>query len=47
MPVKIYYTMGEMAELLDVRQSVIRHWEKEFGLHPARNKKGNLSASGA
>lgn len=39
---KIYYSMGEVAEMLDVRQSVIRYWEKEFGMvRPMRNKKGN------
>lgn len=39
---KIYYSMGEVAEMLDVRQSVVRYWEKEFGMvRPMRNKKGN------
>lgn len=39
---KIFYSMGEVAEMLDVRQSVIRHWEREFSmLRPTRNNKGN------
>ena len=39
---KIYYTMGEVAEMLDVSQSLLRFWEKEFAeIRPKRNKKGN------
>jgi len=39
---KIYYTIGEVAELFDVNQSLIRFWEKEFDiLRPQKNKKGN------
>ncbi|MCX6287199.1 MAG: MerR family transcriptional regulator [Bacteroidetes bacterium] len=39
---KIYYTIGEVAELFDVNQSLIRFWEKEFDiLNPRKNKKGN------
>ena len=39
---KIYYSIGEIAELFDVNQSLIRFWEKEFDiLHPQKNKKGN------
>jgi DNA-binding transcriptional MerR regulator len=39
---KVYYTMGEVAELFEVNPSLIRFWEKEFDiLHPVKNKKGN------
>lgn len=39
---KIYYTMGEVAEMFDVRPSLIRFWEKKFDiLKPRKNKKGN------
>jgi DNA-binding transcriptional MerR regulator len=39
---KIYYTMGEVAEIFKVNQSLIRHWEKKFDIiKPYRNKKGN------
>ena len=39
---KVYYTIGEVAELFEVNQSLIRYWEKEFDiLNPAKNKKGN------
>ena len=39
---KLFYSMGEVAELFDVNQSLIRHWEKQFDvLRPKRNKKGN------
>ncbi len=41
-PKKLYYTMGEVAELFQVNQSLIRFWEKEFDvLQPKKNKKGN------
>ena len=39
---KIFYTMGEVAEMFDVNTSLIRHWESQFPiLRPKRNKKGN------
>jgi DNA-binding transcriptional MerR regulator len=39
---KVYYSMGEVAEMLDVSHSMIRYWEKNFDiLAPAKNKKGN------
>jgi DNA-binding transcriptional MerR regulator len=39
---KVYYTMGEVAELFEVNASLIRFWEKEFDiLKPQKNKKGN------
>lgn len=39
---KIFYTMGEVAEMFDVNTSLIRHWESQFSiLRPKRNKKGN------
>lgn len=34
--------MGEVAEMFDVNQSLLRHWESQFPiLRPQRNKKGN------
>lgn len=40
--VKLYYTIGEVAELFKVNASLIRFWEKEFDvLKPKKNKKGN------
>jgi DNA-binding transcriptional MerR regulator len=39
---KIYYTIGEVAELFEVNPSLIRFWESEFDiLSPQKNKKGN------
>ncbi|MDB5023371.1 MAG: MerR family transcriptional regulator [Mucilaginibacter sp.] len=39
---KMYYTMGEVAAIFDVNQSLIRFYEKEFDvLQPKKNKKGN------
>jgi DNA-binding transcriptional MerR regulator len=39
---KLYYTIGEVADMFDVNPSLIRFWEKEFGfIQPKKNKKGN------
>lgn len=39
---KLYYSIGEVAELFSVNTSLIRFWEKEFDvLKPKKNKKGN------
>lgn len=39
---KVYYSMGEVAEMFDVNPSLLRYWEQEFDvLKPHRNKKGN------
>ena len=38
---KVYYTIGEVAEMFDVNTSLIRFWEKEFDIiKPKKNKKG-------
>ena len=39
---KLYYSIGEVAEMLDVPVSTVRFWENEFDiLKPMKNKKGN------
>jgi len=39
---KLYYSIGEVAEMFKVNTSLIRFWEKEFDiLKPKKNKKGN------
>lgn len=39
---KLYYSIGEVAELLGVNASLIRFWEKEFDtIKPKKNAKGN------
>lgn len=39
---KLYYPIGEVAEMFDVSTSLIRYWEKEFDiLKPRKNRKGN------
>ena len=39
---KLYYTIGEVAEMFNVNTSLIRFWEKEFDIiKPHKNKKGN------
>lgn len=39
---KLYYTIGEVAEMFQVNTSLIRFWEKEFTvIQPKKNKKGN------
>jgi DNA-binding transcriptional MerR regulator len=39
---KQYYTMGEVAEMFRVNQSLLRFWEAEFNIiQPKKNKKGD------
>ncbi len=39
---KVYYSIGEVAEMFGVNPSLIRFWEKEFDIiKPHKNKKGN------
>ncbi len=38
---KLYYTIGEVAEQLNITKSVIRYWENEFSfIRPHRNNRG-------
>ena len=38
---KIYYSIGELAKMLNVNTSLVRFWEKEFEiLKPKKNNKG-------
>jgi DNA-binding transcriptional MerR regulator len=38
---KLYYSIGEVAELFNVNTSLIRFWEKEFPqLNPGKNRSG-------
>lgn len=38
---KLYYSIGEVAKMFDVNQSLIRFWESEFTLiKPRKNSKG-------
>jgi len=39
---KLYYSIGEVADMFRVNVSLLRFWEKEFDiLKPKKNKKGN------
>jgi DNA-binding transcriptional MerR regulator len=39
---KLFYSIGEVAEMFKVNTSLIRFWEKEFDIiKPKKNKKGN------
>ncbi len=39
---KLYYSIGEVAEMFDVSPSLIRYWENEFkNLKPQKNRKGD------
>lgn len=40
---KLYYTIGEVSEILDENPSLVRFWAGKFPdfIKPARNKKGN------
>ena len=40
--VKLYYSIGEVAEMFNVAPSLIRFWESEFEIiQPKKNRKGN------
>ena len=39
---KLFYSIGEVAQMFNVNTSLIRYWEKEFDIiRPKKNKKGN------
>jgi len=39
---KLYYSIGEVADMLEVNASNIRYWEKEFSIiKPHKNRRGN------
>jgi len=39
---KLYYSIGEVADMFGVKTSLVRYWEKEFDIiKPQKNKKGN------
>lgn len=39
---KLYYSIGEVAEMFNVSNSLIRYWETEFRqLKPTKNRKGD------
>lgn len=39
---KLYYSIGEVAEMFDVSRSLLRYWESEFSfLTPRKNRKGD------
>ncbi len=39
---KLYYSIGEVANMFGVNTSLIRYWENEFDvIKPQKNKKGN------
>lgn len=41
-PSKLFYTIGEVADMFDVNTSLIRFWDNEFSvLKPKKNAKGN------
>ncbi|MDA9774671.1 MerR family transcriptional regulator [Saprospiraceae bacterium] len=39
---KLYYSIGEVADMLDLNNSLLRYWEGEFSeLKPRKNRKGD------
>lgn len=39
---KLYYSIGEVSKLTDLKQYVLRYWETEFKqLNPPKNRAGN------
>lgn len=40
-PKRLYYSIGEVSEIIGVEPSTLRYWEKEFPqLHPKRTQRG-------
>ena len=39
-PDKLYFRIGEVAELVGVEAHVLRYWETEFKLRPHRSSSG-------
>ncbi|MFP4487928.1 MAG: MerR family transcriptional regulator [Bacteroidales bacterium] len=45
---KLFYSIGEVADMLGEQTSAVRYWEKEFDIiKPRKNKKGNRMFSPA
>jgi len=41
-PERLYYSISEVAEMIDIKAYVLRFWEKEFpSLKPKKNRAGN------
>ena len=39
---KLYYSIGDVSKMTDLKQYVLRYWETEFSiLNPAKNRAGN------
>ena len=39
---KLYYSIGEVSEMIDLKSYVLRYWETEFNqLKPPKNRAGN------
>ena len=38
---KLYYTIGEVAEMLNTSSSQLRYWSGEFNLNVRKNRKGD------
>lgn len=39
---KLYYSIGEVAKMFDVNESLLRYWEKEFSMISPKKAGGNV-----
>ena len=39
---KLYYSIGEVARMFDVNESLLRYWEKEFPIISPKKAGGNI-----
>lgn len=39
---KLYYSIGEVAKMFDVNESLLRYWEKEFPIISPKKAGGNV-----
>jgi DNA-binding transcriptional MerR regulator len=41
-PVREFFSIGDVCDLTDLKPHVLRYWESQFRfLHPAKNRSGN------
>ena len=43
---KLYYSIGEVAKMFDVNESLLRYWEKEFPIISPKKAGGNVRQYG-
>mgnify|MGYP000635810234 CR=1 FL=1 len=42
---KLYYSIGEVAKMFNVNESLLRFWEKEISIHYSQKSRGGMCVS--